>query len=103
MTAFRAFLIALIVGLIGGMTTSAIRAADLQKPALQAEMGAPALQKVAVVGTNRPEAMSVPSMVVPICSAPKISCESFCFQCRGGRNSCIRDCKNRGNPCVSPC
>ncbi len=103
MTAFRAFLIALIVGLVGGMTTSAIRADDLQKPAIQVEATAPALQKMAVLATKLPETMSLPSGVVPICSAPKISCESFCFQCRGGRGSCIRDCKNRGNPCVSPC
>lgn len=87
---------------LGMLALSAM--ALLSQPASAAAVADPATPMFErVVFMPAPDFMSVPPAKTPVCSAPKISCESFCFRCRAGRNSCMRDCRDRGNPCVSPC
>ncbi len=99
----RAFLTALFIGFIAGFAAPAVLAETMQQPAMHTQFTAEATLKATPIAFKTLEMSRMPSAVQPVCNAPKISCESFCFQCRGGRGSCMRDCANRGNPCVNKC
>lgn len=99
----RAFLIALIVGFFCGLIVPTLRAENLQKGVVYEHTTTEAVQKATPIAFRTLELSRMPSATVPVCNAPKISCESFCYQCRGGRDSCLRDCRNRGHPCVGKC